>query len=157
YWDNFWALLGYEDAAYLARLANQPEAEQRIAQSGDEFRRDLLTSIRASAAFYGIDFIPGAADRGDFDATSTTIALAPGRDGASLPRELLLATFERYFSEFEQRRQSNTWDVYTPYELRVVGTFVRLGWRERIKDLLDFFFADQRPPGFNQWAEVVGR
>jgi hypothetical protein len=23
--------------------------------------------------------------------------------------------------------------------------------------MLDFFFADQRPPGWNQWAEVVGR
>jgi hypothetical protein len=49
------------------------------------------------------------------------------------------------------------WDDYTPYELRTVGTFVRLGWRQRAQELLDFFFASQRPPGWNQWAEVVGR
>ena len=38
-----------------------------------------------------------------------------------------------------------------------MGTFVRLGWRQRAQELLDFFFADRRPPGWNQWAEVVGR
>jgi len=38
-----------------------------------------------------------------------------------------------------------------------VGTFVRLGWRQRARELLDFFFGDQRPLGWNQWAEVVGR
>ena len=50
-----------------------------------------------------------------------------------------------------------SWDAYTPYELRVVGTFVRLGWRERAQELLDYFFRDQRPAAWNQWAEVVGR
>jgi len=38
-----------------------------------------------------------------------------------------------------------------------VGTFVRLGWRTRAQELLDFFFAGQLPPAWNQWAEVVGR
>src|SRR5690606_6384985 len=36
-------------------------------------------------------------------------------------------------------------------------TFVRLGWRERAHEALAFFFADQQPPGWNQWAEVVSR
>src|SRR5262249_53939047 len=35
--------------------------------------------------------------------------------------------------------------------------FGRLGWRQRAQELLDFFFASRRPPGWNQWAEVVGR
>ena len=56
-----------------------------------------------------------------------------------------------------QRDGTTPWDDYTPYELRIVGTFVRLGWRQRTQELLEFFFADQRPPGWNQWAEVVGR
>jgi len=34
---------------------------------------------------------------------------------------------------------------------------VRLGWRERSSELLDFFMADRRPAAWNQWAEVVGR
>src|SRR5262249_22764894 len=48
-------------------------------------------------------------------------------------------------------------DDYTPYELRNVGAFVRLGWRQRAHQLLDFFLGDRRPAGWNQWAEVVGR
>ncbi|HYR45354.1 MAG TPA: discoidin domain-containing protein, partial [Thermoanaerobaculia bacterium] len=43
------------------------------------------------------------------------------------------------------------------YELRNIGAFVRLGWRNRVPALLDFFLAGRRPAGWNQWAEVVGR
>jgi hypothetical protein len=34
---------------------------------------------------------------------------------------------------------------------------VRLGWRERAVEAVRYFMADQRPAGWNQWAEVVGR
>jgi hypothetical protein len=49
------------------------------------------------------------------------------------------------------------WKDYTPYELRNVSAFVRLGWRGRAHALLDFFMHDRRPAAWNQWAEVVGR
>jgi hypothetical protein len=105
-----------------------------------------------------VRYIPGAADLGDFDPTSTTIALAPGRDGPHLPRDLLLATFERYWAESSARRGgSRPWDAYTPYELRSIGTFVRLGWRARAQEMLAFFMGHRRPAAWNQWAEVVGR
>jgi hypothetical protein len=158
YWDDFWALIGYEDAASLAGLLGQSEASERLGHARDEFRHDLMASLRASAAQHAVDYLPGSADRGDFDATSTTIALSPGRAQAELPRAQLLATFERYFQEFQARRDGErTWNDYTPYELRVVASFVRLGYRERAQELLTFFFRDQRPQGWNQWAEVVGR
>jgi hypothetical protein len=48
-----------------------------------------------------------------------------------------------------------SWTRYTPYEVRQVGTFVRLGWRERAHRLLGFFLDDRRPPGWKNWAEVV--
>jgi hypothetical protein len=47
------------------------------------------------------------------------------------------------------------WRDYTPYELRTVGALVRLGQPDRAHAMLDFFFKDQRPRGWNQWAEVV--
>lgn len=158
YWDDFWALIGYEDATELAEALGRGDDALHFARARDEFRHDLLASLRTSAAQHQVDYLPGAADRGDFDATSTTIALAPGRAQSELPPELMHATFERYFREFEARRDGKKpWEVYTPYELRVVGTFVRLGSRERAEELLRFFFRDQRPAGWNQWAEVVGR
>ena len=39
------------------------------------------------------------------------------------------------------------WKDYTPYELRTIATFVRLGWRDRASELIAFFFADRRPAG----------
>lgn len=39
--------------------------------------------------------------------------------------------------------------------MRAVGTFVHLGQRNRAHELLDFFFNDQRPAAWHQWAEVV--
>ena len=38
-----------------------------------------------------------------------------------------------------------------------MSAFVRLGWRERAHELLDFFMAGRRPAAWNQWPEVVGR
>lgn len=158
YWDNFWALIGYQDAVAIAESLGERAARERLARQRDEFRRDLYASLRASMAQHRIPFIPGAADRGDFDPTSTTIALAPGREGRHLPKDALVATFERYYREFLERKSgARAWDVYTPYELRSVGTFVRLGWRDRAHELLDFFMRDRRPRAWNQWAEVVGR
>jgi hypothetical protein len=158
YWDDFWALIGYQDAAFLAGVLGKAEASVRLATERDEFRRELHASLRRSAEDHGVSFLPGAADRGDFDPTSTTIALAPGREQSWLSPELLAGTFERYYLEFRERQAGKrNWDVYTPYELRAVGTFVRLGWRDRAHELLQFFLADRRPAGWNQWAEVVGR
>ncbi len=157
YWDDFWALRGYIDAVDLAEARGETASAARIGAQRDEFRTDLFSSIRASAAHFNVNYIPGAADLGDFDATSTTIGLAPGGQQTALPQDLLNATFERYWQNFLTRRDSATWNDYTPYELRVVGTFARLGWRDRANEALAFFFEDQRPAAWNHWAEVVGR
>ncbi len=158
YWDDFWALKGYKDAVAIATALGYEEAALRLARQRDEFRQDLYASLAVSTAAHDIAYLPGAAELGDFDPTSTTIALAPVGEQAHLPQDLLLGTFERYWQAFVARRDGVTaWEDYTPYELRTVGTFVRLGWRQRAQELLDFFFADRRPPGWNQWAEVVGR
>ena len=156
YWDDFWALRGYKDAVEIARWLGRDADARRFAASRDQFRADLYASIDIATRQKGIDFIPGAAELGDFDATSTTIALAPGGEQALLPQALLHETFERYWREFVQRRDgARAWKDYTPYELRTIGTFVRLGWRERAHEALEFFFGDRQPPAWNQWAEVV--
>jgi hypothetical protein len=101
--------------------------------------------------------LPGAAELGDFDPTSTSIALSPVGEQQMLPPDALQATFERYWKNFTERREDKSWDAYTPYELRNLGTFIRLGWRDRGLELLEFFLKDRRPVEWNQWAEVVGR
>ena len=156
-WDDFWALRGYRDAADIAAALRKPEARE-LAASRDEFAADLHAAILAARDHWHIGFIPGATSLGDFDATSTTIALDPGNEQARLDPAMLRATFERYWTEFEARASgAKKWDNYTPYETRTIGSFVRLGWRNQIDPLLAFFFSGRRPAGWNQWAEVVGR
>ncbi len=158
YWDDFWALRGYKDAVQIAGWMGRDDEARRFAASRDEFSADLYASLDTATRAHRIDYLPGAAELGDFDATSTTIALAPGGEQANLPQDMLHNTFERYWREFVQRRDgTREWKDYTPYELRTVGAFVRLGWRERAREALDFFIADQQPRGWNQWAEVVSR
>ncbi|HEY0986065.1 MAG TPA: discoidin domain-containing protein [Kofleriaceae bacterium] len=156
YWDDFWGLVGLRDAAWIAgELGADPS--QLVAQRA-EFQRDLLASIAASVAGHRIDYIPGAAELGDFDATSTTIALSPGGAQHLLPPRLLDATFERAWQALHARRPGGpAWTAYTPYELRLVGSFVRLGWRDRAQQALAMYLADRRPRAWNQWAEVVGK
>ena len=156
-WDDFWALRGYRDAADIAGTLGKPEAAS-IAASRDQFAADLHAAILAARDHWKIAFIPGATSLGDFDAISTTIALDPGNEQARLDPKMLAATFERYWSEFQTRSAgTREWMDYTPYETRTIGSFVRLGWRDRINPLLAFFMAGRRPAAWNQWAEVVGR
>jgi hypothetical protein len=157
YWDDFFALRGLEDAVELAATLGEREAAERFATIRDAFREDFHASIRLTVEHHGIDYIPGSADLGDFDATSTTIGIAPGGELERLPERELLRTFERYWEEHQRRVRQGDWEAYTPYELRVVGTFVRLGWKDRAYELLDFFLDHLRPSGWNAWAEVVWR
>ena len=161
YWDDFFAARGYKDAAWLAGELVRAGADSLGAQAAqlaadrDRFLGDLGRSVAAAMARHGIDYVPGCADLGDFDPTSTTIALAPAEVADLLPPGALERTFDRYWEFFTARREGAPWDAYTPYELRNVGASVRLGHRERALAMLDFFLGDRRPAGWRHWAEVV--
>ncbi len=158
YWDDFWGLLGYRDAAFIADTLGDTAAAARIRAAEAEFKTDLMASIAATSRVHGIDWIAGAADRGDFDATSTTIALSPAGLMYELPQALLTRTFDKWWENFTARQENRqAWKDYTPYELRNVGALVRLGRRDDALRALDFYFADMRPAAWNGWAEVVGR
>ncbi|HZT56681.1 MAG TPA: discoidin domain-containing protein, partial [Burkholderiaceae bacterium] len=163
YWDDFWAAIGYRSAVELAQALNLPDDAARMGAQRDEFLADLQASIAASTQRFGLAVLPGAADRGDVDPTSSNVALSPGGLLGTLPDALVRQTFERYWGEFEARRRSEAAGVrhgdgaYTPYEWRNVGAFVRLGQRERALAAMAYFYRDRRPAGWKQWAEVVVR
>jgi hypothetical protein len=158
YWDDFWTAIGYRSALQLAEALGLADDAARLARQRDEFLGDLIESIAASTRLHRLDVLPGAADRGDVDPTSSTIALSPGGLLGTLPDALVRNTFERYWRDFSERSSgAKTWDAYTPYEWRNVGALVRLGQRERALQAMAFFYRDRRPSGWNQWAEVVLR
>ena len=163
YWDDIWAYVGYRSGVELATGLGLDDDASRLVAQRDEFLADLTASFLASTGRFGIDVLPGAADRGDFDPTSSTIALSPGALLHALPRPLVQRTFDGYWRNFQARRRDEAAGVrhgdgaYTPYEWRNVGAFVRLGERERAHEAMAYFYADRRPEGWNQWAEVVAR
>lgn len=158
YWDCFFTLRGLKDVVEIAGVLGEHEAAARFTAVRDEFRKNLLASIRASVELKGIDFIPGCVELGDFDATSTAAAIFPCGELNQLPPKEMRRTFDRYFEWFRSRAKGEiAWNEYTPYEMRLVSVMVMLGERERAHEMLDFFMNDRRPLAWNSWGEIVYR
>jgi hypothetical protein len=163
YWDDFFCLRGLKDAAWLAEelaAAGVDSVAPEVARLGaarDRFAGDLKNSIAAAMAVHGIDYVPGCADLGDFDATSTTIALDPCEAEALLPAGALDRTFDIYWSNFSARRGGGQWKDFTPYEVRCIGAFARLGRDEQAWEMVEWFLSQQAVPGWKVWGEVVHR
>ncbi len=157
YWDDFFTLRGLKDASIIAAVLGMADTAASYEKVRDEFRANLYASMRLAMKNKNVDYIPGCAELGDFDATSTTIGVDPCGELGNIPEPQLHNTFDKYYTFFENRKKNNTYNDYTPYETRVIGTFVELGQKERAEEALDFFMKDRRPPAWNHWAEVVWR
>ena len=161
YWDDFFCYRGLVDAAWLAGQLVDAGADSlgptavRLAEVQYRFAADLKASVAAAMAVHGIDYVPGCADLGDFDATSTTIALDPCEAAALLPAGALDRTFEKYWTFFDDRRGGAAWDAFTPYEVRCIGAAAQLGWDERAWEMVDWFLSQRAVPGWKVWGEVV--
>ena len=144
-WDDFWALRGYRDAAEIARLLGRPEAARN--------RRARATSSPPTCT-------PRSAPRATIGRSplsparpASAISTRPRRPSRSIPATSRRASTRRCSPrpssatgrEFQTRAAgTRPWKDYTPYETRALGSFVRLGWRDRIDPLLDFLHG--RPP-----------
>jgi hypothetical protein len=158
YWDDFFALRGLKDGAMLASVVGDDERATNTATLRDEFRSDLYASIEKAMALHQIDYIPGSVELGDFDPTSTAMAITACGELDHLPQPALTRTFDRYYEHMQQYfHDTSPGEGYSPYELRNVEVFVRLGQRDRATDVLAAMVADQRPEEWNEWQEVVWR
>ncbi len=156
YWDDFWVLRGLEDAAYIGGRLGGEGLEARALSAAASMRTCLYDSMRLAMKIKGIDYIPGCVELGDFDATSTSIGVFPVGELGRIPEPQLANTFDRYAKWFDDRAAGRLeWKDYTPYEIRNTTTFLLLGRRDVTHRMMDFFFKDQRPAGWNAWAEVV--
>jgi hypothetical protein len=159
YWDDFFVLKGLKDAAEMAQILDDQETATRYQALADDFARTLYASIALVMKTHQIDYLPGCVELGDFDATSTTVALWPCGERARLPQPALDRTFQKYWDRFVSRRDDPAfaWVDYTPYELRVIGSLVLLDQPDRARQAMEFFLQDRRPLAWNQWPEVVYR
>ncbi len=158
YWDDFFAVRGFKDAAALALVVGDEARAVQYAELRDSFRSDLYASIDRTMRDKKIEYIPGSAELGDYDPTSTAIAVTLGSEYSHVPQAALAYTFEKYWQHVQARRDRQVGDEgYSVYELRNVGALVRLGQRERASELLQMLLADQRPLAWNQWQEITWR
>ena len=107
-----------------------------------------------------IDYIPGCVELGDFDATSTTIALWPCNEAgataqgrARRTRSINIGTASSSAATIRRSHGSTT----RPTNCARSAASCSSGQPERAQQALEFFMNDRRPPGWNQWPEVVHR
>ncbi len=156
YWDDFFIMKGLKDAVEIQKILGEKENQERLEKVRDTFRENLYHSLDLAMKYKNIDYIPGCVELGDFDATSTTIVLTPCNELNNLPKPQVYNTFDRYYEFFRNRRDGKIdWINYTPYENRLIGSFIILDQPERAHELIEFFLNDQRPQGWYHWAEVV--
>ncbi len=158
YWDDLFALRGLRDAAFLASAVGDEERARAFGALADELHRDLRASYAAAMQLHGLDRLPASVELGDFDPTSTAVALTTGGDPSDLPQPALERTFDLYVQELDRRRGGkNGRDAYAPYELRIADALVRLGRRDDAAHLFAFVLGDRRPLAWNQWPEILWR
>lgn len=158
YWDDFWVYRGLRDAEQIARRLNEQQDAAHIRQLADEFGYAIIQSIDRATRAHAIPYVPGCVELGDFDATSTSIAYYPTGAAELIDPNLLEQTFERAWASTQARMDgSDLWDGMTPYEVRNVGTFVRLGWIDRAHQYMDWLMTLQAPAAWHQWGEIAYR
>jgi hypothetical protein len=158
YWDDWWGVRGLDDAGLLARLAGDDVRAARFTEAGREMRRDVIASYRRAMQVHGIRHLAGAAELGDLDPTSTTIALEPAQALGDLPADALRATFDSAWRTLDNRRTGRVrWEIFTPYEWRQVGSFIRIGQPARAHAVSAWLMTMRRPTAWNQWSEAIWR
>ena len=156
FWDDFFTMKGLKDATEIERILGEKSSYERIKKFRNSFKENLYNSLKLTIKTRKINYIPGCVELGDFDATSTTIAISPCNELPNLPEPYAKNTFDEYYEFFKNRRGNKIdWTAYTPYENRLIGSFIFLDEPERAHELIKFFLNDQKPKGWNEWAEVV--
>ncbi len=155
YWDDFFALKGWKDGREAALIMGDTNTAAWAEEQYRLLRSSVGLSIERTIAFKNIDFIPGCAEKGDLDATSTTIAFFPCDEQDILPPDALRGTYDRYFADVEKRKNPSWSGSFTPYEIRNLSAFVGIGRKDRAEFLLDYLMSCRRPAAWNHWGEVV--
>jgi hypothetical protein len=155
YWDDYFALKGWHDGAWLAEGWGDKELARHAREQYDLLRDSMRASLQATIDWKKLDYIPASADLGDWDPTSVSIALDPAGQMDLLPAVTLGATFERYLKEIRSRDAADALYAYTPYEMRNVLTYVHLNKPHEANEVLTNLLRHRRPGPWHVLAEVV--
>jgi len=155
YWDDFWGLAGWKDGKTIAQILGHEDQAEWMEAEYQKLKKGVYDSIALVMERNKIDYIPGCAEKGDFDPTSTAAAIVFCDELENMPQPQLKITFDRFFDDLSHRFESGAEFVFTPYEIRTVLAYLFMGQKERALKLFNFMVACRRPPGWNHLAEVV--
>jgi len=159
YWDNFWAVVGLEEAAYAARELGEMEDAVWMEAEADALREAILDSVEAVMGSEP-PYIPGAVEEVESSAMArgTVPVLWPVR--VLSPEEPLVArSFDHYYQHWIapdaggfRHRQGQFW----PYGgLELAHAYLRLGRQDVLHEILGWTLEHQTLPGTFAWAEQV--
>jgi hypothetical protein len=155
YWDDFYALKGWHDGAWLAGALGDAQMETWARQQYAVLRESVAASVDATMAWNNSSLYPDSADLGGFDPTSTSIGIDPCGQLDLMPRDVIRHSFEVYLQDVRKRDEPGTRWAYTPYELRNVLTYVHLNQPQIAGEMLDRMLPHRRPLAWQVYAEVI--
>ena len=159
YWDNFWAVTGLEQAAFIAKELDQHDDAIWMTSEANALRRAILDSIRV---VMGPDpaYIPGAIESttGSAMARGTVSALWPNE---VLPRntELIAKSFDTYHKlwiEPDNGGFRHLGGQFWPYGgLELAHAYLKINRADVLHQILSWTLRNQTLPGTYAWAEQV--
>ncbi len=155
YWDDFYGLKGWKDAKMIAEVLGRDALAQRCQKEYESFKKAVYDSIRLVMKLKGINYIPGCAEKGDFDATSTAIAIMLCDEMKNLPQPQGKNTFDRYYGDLQKRFKPGWEGSFTPYEIRTAQAWVYMNEKEKALKNIRYMLGCRRPLAWNHLAEVV--
>lgn len=159
YWDNFWAVAGLENGAFLAAELGFADDAAWMQAEADALRAALRASIMA---VMGPE--PAYIPNGPEDTTSS--AMARGTSNSLYPvtvfertDPLIVRSFDYYYERWIKPNggiYEHIYQQWWPYGgLGLARDYVRLGRQDVLHQILGWTLANQTLPGTYAWAEQV--
>ena len=156
YWDDFWAIRGFKDAAQLHEILGDQESAAHCREEEISLREAVRNSMQRVIRERSIPHVPGSVEWADFDPTATACAVAQLDECGVFPTSELDFTFNEYLTGWRKRVSGAQHRVnYSAYEIRIIGALIKLGRRHEALELIHYFLADRRPLAWNQWPEIT--
>ncbi len=155
FWDDFFGLKGWKDGITIAKILGRDDLLPWMILEEKELRESVYKSIKLTMKEKNINYIPGCAEKGDFDATSTAIAVMICDELKYLPQPQLQNTFDKYYNDLVGRFKPDWVGGFTPYEIRSVQAYLYMNQKKRALTLLEYLLGCRYPSNWNHLAEVV--
>lgn len=159
YWDDFWGVVGLEEAAFIEDELGHSAEASRLRQEADDLRQAIRSSVES---VMGAD--PAYIPNGPEDLTSS--AMARGTSISLYPLEvfspddpLIVRSFETYYEKWIKPSSggyTHCWGQLWPYGgMGLARDYLRLGRQDILHVILHWTLSNQTLPGTFAWAEQV--